>query len=170
LKIKLFLSFLFLISSPIFFGQEITYPPALNIDQNYAYLQFYNNEQLTKFATHFQNVDKDKLVILHYGGSHIQAENPTTIARNRFHERFGSGGRGLLFNYGAANTYSSINYASTYTGKWNYNKSYQGKKEALPLGVCGMVVETSDSASSLLFLFTGISLIAYFCLSTDSTK
>jgi LysM repeat protein len=56
-----------------------------------------------------------------------------------------------LFNYGAANTYSSINYASTYTGKWSYNKSYQGKKEALPLGVCGMVVETSDSASSLLF-------------------
>ncbi len=126
-------------------------PAELKIDSSFAFIQGYSSNTLSRLKQQFDAVDSNKLVILHYGGSHIQAENPTTIARNRFHERFGSGGRGLLFNYGAANTYSSINYASTYTGKWSYNKSYQGKKEALPLGVCGMVVETSDSASSLLF-------------------
>jgi LysM repeat protein len=126
-------------------------PAELKIDSSYAFIQGYSSNTLSRLKQQFDAVDSNKLVILHYGGSHIQAENPTTIARNRFHERFGSGGRGLLFNYGAANTYSSINYASTYTGKWSYNKSYQGKKETLPLGVCGMVVETSDSASSLLF-------------------
>jgi lysophospholipase L1-like esterase len=126
-------------------------PAELKIDSSFAFIQGYSSNTLSRLKQQFDAVDSNKLVILHYGGSHIQAENPTTIARNRFHERFGSGGRGLLFNYGAANTYSSINYASTYTGKWSYNKSYQGKKETLPLGVCGMVVETSDSASSLLF-------------------
>jgi len=126
-------------------------PAELKIDSSFAFIQGYSSNTLSRLKQQFDAVDSNKLVILHYGGSHIQAENPTTIARNKFHEHFGSGGRGLLFNYGAANTYSSINYASTYTGKWNYNKSYQGKKEGLPLGVCGMVVETSDSASSLLF-------------------
>lgn len=151
MKIKLFLGFLFLISSPLFFGQEITYPPALNIDLNYAYLQFYNNEQLTKFATHFQNVDKDKLVILHYGGSHIQAENPTTIARANFHQKYGSGGRGLMFNYSAANTYSTVNYSSSKKGNWKYAKSFQARNTALPIGVCGMTVETTEAFAELNF-------------------
>lgn len=126
-------------------------PAELKIDSSFAYIQGYSSASLSRLKRQFDAVDSNKLVILHYGGSHIQAENPTTIARNQFHEHFGSGGRGLLFNYGAANTYSSINYSSTYTGKWTYNKSYQGKKAELPLGVCGMVVETSDSASSLVF-------------------
>ena len=104
-------------------------PAELKIDSSFAYIQGYSSATLSRLKRQFDAVDSNKLVILHYGGSHIQAENPTTIARNRFHERFGSGGRGLLFNYGAANTYSSINYSSTYTGKWSYNKSYQGKKE-----------------------------------------
>ena len=134
-----------MISSPLFFGQEITYPPALNIDLNYAYLQSYNNDQLKKFATHFENVDKDKLVILHYGGSHIQAENPTTIARANFHKKYGSGGRGLMFNYSAANTYSSVNYSSSKKGTWKYAKSFQARNTALPLGVCGMTVETNEA-------------------------
>ena len=126
-------------------------PAELKIDSSFAYIQGYSSATLSRLKRQFDAVDSNKLVILHYGGSHIQAENPTTIARNQFHEHFGSGGRGLLFNYGAANTYSSINYSSTYTGKWTYNKSYQGKKAELPLGVCGMVVETRDSASSLVF-------------------
>lgn len=126
-------------------------PSELNIDSSYAFIQGYSEASLQKLQAHFTGVDSNKVVILHYGGSHIQAENPTTIARAKFQDMFGNGGRGLLFNYGAANTYSSINYSSTYSGKWTYNKSYQGKKEGLPLGVCGMVVETSDSASSLVF-------------------
>jgi len=133
------------------FGQEITHPSALNIDMNYAYLQFYNNTLLSKFASDFQNVDKDKLVILHYGGSHIQAENPTTIARANFHEKYGSGGRGLMFNFSAANTYSSVNYSSSKKGTWKYAKSFQARNTALPVGVCGMTVETNEVFAELNF-------------------
>lgn len=126
-------------------------PAELKIDSSFAYIQGYSAETLSRLKHQFDVIDSNKLVILHYGGSHIQAENPTTVARNLFQETFGNGGRGLLFSYGAANTYSSINYSSTFTGKWSYNKSYQGKKQELPLGVCGMVVETMDTLASLSF-------------------
>lgn len=135
------------------FSQNLDYPTSLKVDTSYAYIQFYSNETVKKLASHFDRVDEDKLVFIHYGGSHIQAEYPTTVARKHFHERFGSGGRGLIFNYGAANTYSSINYASTFKGKWKFNKSFQGRKADLPLGVCGMTVESADTNASLNFKF-----------------
>ena len=136
-----------------FFAQKLDYPLALNVDTSYAYMQFYSNETAKKLASHFDNVNNDKLVFIHYGGSHIQAEYPTTVARRNFHERFGSGGRGLIFNYGAANTYSSINYSSTFKGKWKFNKSFQGRKAEIPLGVCGMTVESVDTNATLNFKF-----------------
>ena len=123
----------------------------MKIDSSFAYIQGYSSKSLIAFKSHFDRVKEDKVVILHYGGSHIQAENTTTVARTKFHKRFGYGGRGLMFNYGAANTYSSINYSSTFTGKWRYNKSFQGKKADLPLGICGMVVETTDTVATLNF-------------------
>lgn len=145
------LIFLSLLS--IGFSQNLDYPTSLKVDTSYAYIQFYSNETVKKLATHFDNVNQDKMVFIHYGGSHIQAEYPTTVARKQFHERFGSGGRGLIFNYGAANTYSSINYASTFKGNWKFNKSFQGRKADLPLGVCGMTVESADTNASLIFKF-----------------
>lgn len=151
MKFLQLLSYVFLTVSV--FSQKLEYPASLKVDTSYAYIQFYSNETVKKLATHFDNVSRDKMVFIHYGGSHIQAEYPTTVARKNFHERFGSGGRGLIFNYGAANTYSSINYASTFKGKWKFNKSFQGRKADIPLGVCGMTVESSDTNASLNFKF-----------------
>jgi LysM repeat protein/lysophospholipase L1-like esterase len=150
---KFLLPFIFLFLLSIGFSQNLDYPTSLKVDTSYAYIQFYSNETVKKLASHFDNVSQDKMVFIHYGGSHIQAEYPTTVARKKFHERFGSGGRGLIFNYGAANTYSSINYASTFKGKWKFNKSFQGRKADLPLGVCGMTVESADTNASLNFKF-----------------
>ena len=149
---NLILVFVLFIQS-FFFAQNLDYPSILKVDTSFAYIQFYSNSTIKKLANHFENVNNDKLVFIHYGGSHIQAEYPTTVARKKFHNKFGSGGRGLIFNYGAANTYSSINYASTYTGKWKFNKSFMGRKAELPLGICGMTVETSDTNASLSFKF-----------------
>ena len=134
-------------------AQKLDYPASLKVDTSYAYIQFYSNETVKKLVSHFDNVDRDKFVIIHYGGSHIQAEYPTTVARKNFNQRFGSGGRGLIFNYGAANTYSSINYSSTFKGKWKFNKSFQGRKADLPLGICGMTVESVDTNATLNFKF-----------------
>ncbi len=146
------LTFLFILSAFPLIAQ-ITLPNALKVDTHYAKIQCYSNEALNTLSNHFENVSKDKLVIIHYGGSHIQAEYPTTVARRNFTEKFGDGGRGLIFNYGAANTYSSINYTSTHKGKWKYSKSFQSRNKQLPIGVCGMVVESIDSNGSLHFKF-----------------
>lgn len=128
-----------------------TLPEGLKIDSTFAVIQGYDSVSLNRLKRQFDESDQEKLVFLHYGGSHIQAENPTSVARKKFQERFGNGGYGLMFNYKAANSYSSINYGTAYTGNWAYNKSYQGRKEGLPLGICGMVVETADSFATLSF-------------------
>lgn len=153
MKIFSFLLVSFIGSSFISFGQKIETPPSLKVDTSLAFIQFYSNNTIKKLASHFENVNKDKLVFIHYGGSHIQAEYPTTVARKKFHDRFGNGGRGLIFNYGAAKTYSSINYTSTFSGSWKYNKSYLGRKADIPLGICGMTVESIDTNAILKFNF-----------------
>ncbi len=128
------------------------YPAGLKLDSSYNYIQFYSKEVAQKLTSHFDNTSNEKLVFVHYGGSHIQAEIPTTIARKSFQEKYGNGGRGLIFNYGAANTYSSVNYESTFVGTWAYVKSFQGRKE-IPLGVCGMSVDTKSPSAALNFKF-----------------
>ncbi len=127
-------------------------PAELKIDSTYAFLQFYDSTLGQRLVNHLDNVENDEFVIFHYGGSHIQAERPTTIARNLLQADFGSGGYGMVFNYGAADTYSSVNYSSTYKGTWKFAKSYQTAPK-IPLGVCGMAVEGNASGAELNFKF-----------------
>ena len=134
------------------YAQEFTIPAELKIDSSYNYIQFYDSVIGQKLANHFENVANDKVVIFHYGGSHIQAERPTTFARANFQEKYGNGGRGMIFNYGAANTYSSVNYASTFKGEWVYAKSFQIPPK-IPLGVAGMSVEANALSAELNFKF-----------------
>lgn len=152
-----------LIFSLLFFGfyclnissvhaQDSIITQKLKIDSSYNYIQFYDSAVGAKLLNHFDNVANDKVVIFHYGGSHIQAERPTTFARANFQKTFGNGGRGMIFNYGAANTYSSVNYTSTYKGEWLYSKSYQIPPK-IPLGVCGMSIETNSVGAELNFKF-----------------
>jgi LysM repeat protein/lysophospholipase L1-like esterase len=132
--------------------QTDAFPKELRIDTSFAFLQFYDRETGDRFVEHFNNAANDKVVIFHYGGSHIQAERPSTFARAALQKAFGNGGRGMVFNYGAANTYSSVNYTSTAKGNWVYAKSFQLPPK-IPLGVCGMSVETSELNAELNFHF-----------------
>ena len=145
----------------------------LNVDSNYNYIQFYSPEVREMLQEHFTNVSSEKLVFVHYGGSHIQAEIPTTIAREMFQDKYGDGGRGLIFNYGAANTYSSVNYKSTFSGNWSYAKSFQGRKD-IALGVCGMSVDTKSATAELNFSFKSIleteNSLLYLFYENDNTQ
>jgi len=142
--------FLFAVFPVFMIAQRL--PIELKIDSSYALIQGFDSVNLNRLKVLFEQVNQEKLVFIHYGGSHIQAENPTSVARKKFQQRFGNGGYGLMFNYKAANSYSSVNYATSCTGYWEYNKSYQGRKEALPLGICGMVAETTDTLATLTFV------------------
>ncbi|MES2800576.1 MAG: LysM peptidoglycan-binding domain-containing protein [Bacteroidota bacterium] len=151
-KVRVGLLGMFFLFNASVFSQDSLQPSALKIDTSYNYFQFYSAKTAQKFLNHFENVKNDKVVIFHYGASHIQAERPTTFARASLQNEFGNGGRGMIFNYGAADTYSSINYKSTATGVWTFAKSFQGAPK-LPLGVCGMTVETKEQNASLNFNF-----------------
>lgn len=122
----------------------------LSIDTSFAYFQYADSAVGAKFLSLFDQATKDEVVILHYGGSHVQAGRPTKIARQLLQEKHGDGGPGLMFNYVAADSYNSVNYTSTKTGVWAFGKSYILPAK-VPLGVCGMAVETIDSKATLGF-------------------
>ena len=140
--------FLFFLSA-----QKQTVPAELKLDSSYAFLQYYSDTVAQRFLNHFKNTDKEKLVFVHFGGSHIQAGRPTTVARNLLQEKYGDGGSGYVFSYEAAKTYGSVNYKSSYNGNWRYRKSFQGRLKDCPIGFCGMVVESLEDSASLKFEF-----------------
>jgi len=149
MRLVLFICFLYCIS--LVYCQSEPMPAVLKIDTSFAYFQFHNPQLGAKFSAHFDKIQEDKVVFVHFGGSHIQAGKPIAVARNILQAEFGDGGLGYLFNYKAANTYGSIVYNTSYTGKWTSRKSYQGRSSALPVGFCGMTVESIDPMASLKF-------------------
>ena len=147
--------FLFLLLFLFYFkskGQSQVSYTDLQIDSNYCQINFYDLETAKSFYKKFEDVKSKKLTIFHFGGSHIQAEIPSTRARENFTATFGNGGRGMIFAYTAAKTYSSINYDVTHSENWQYGKSFQFPPK-IPLGVCGMAVQNSERNSFLLFEF-----------------
>ncbi|MBM3161042.1 MAG: LysM peptidoglycan-binding domain-containing protein [Bacteroidetes bacterium] len=149
MRIILFISLNFWVS--LVFAQSDIAPTALKIDTSYAYFQYHNPQLGAKLLQHFENIEKDKVVFVHFGGSHIQAGKPIAVARTILQEKFGDGGLGFLFNYKAANTYGSILYNTSCTGKWSSRKSYQGRSAVLPIGFCGMTLESYDPLATLKF-------------------
>lgn len=142
----------FLFSVKVLSQETVVIPENLPLDTSYAVLQFFSPAPAKKLLELFDRTPEQRTVIYHYGGSHIQAEVLTTTAREHLQARFGNGGRGLIFNYGAANTYSSVNYASKAKGKWIYGKSFIIPPK-VPLGVMGMSVETRDPDAELIWQF-----------------
>lgn len=122
------------------------YAPSIN------YVQFYHKTAIKHFQESLNQVNKTKISILHMGDSHIQSEIPTGVARQLLQQKYGDGGRGLVFPYSAAKTYSSIHYSSKHEGNWQYAKTLK-VPPAIPLGIMGMSVKTEDSTASLTYTF-----------------
>ena len=116
------------------------------------YVQFYHKTAIKHFQESLNQVNKTKISILHMGDSHIQSEIPTGVARQLLQQKYGDGGRGLVFPYSAAKTYSSIHYSSKHEGNWQYAKTLK-VPPAIPLGIMGMSVKTEDSTASLTYTF-----------------
>jgi lysophospholipase L1-like esterase len=124
----------------------------LKLDTSYAFLQYPNLATAQKLTELFSQANENRLVIFHFGASHIQSEVVTTEAKAYLHENFGDAGPGFLFPFSAAKTYGSINYKTSHTGTWTSAKSFQPNPK-IPLGVRGMTVETRDPAASFTLTF-----------------
>lgn len=151
--VSLFLVGLF--SAQASYGQDsIPVIQRLKIDTSYAFLQYPSLATAQKLTELFSQANENRLVIFHFGASHIQSEVVTTEAKAYLHENFGDAGPGFLFPFSAAKTYGSINYKTNHTGTWTSAKSFQPNPK-IPLGVRGMTVETRDPAASFTLTFPG---------------
>lgn len=124
----------------------------LELDTQYCFLQYHSLEVAKNFSSQMKKATKDRVVICHYGASHIQSEIVTKKTSSLLKEKFGDAGPGFVFPFSAADSYDGINYKTSHTGKWSFSKSYQLPPK-IPLGIRGMTVQTIDSNASVSINF-----------------
>lgn len=115
-------------------------------------IQFFQNSTMAPFYNAWKSANKEKLEIVFMGDSHIQPDILPGAFRKKLQALLGNGGRGMVFPYSTANTYSSMYYKSTHKGKWTYAKSWIVPPK-LPLGVSGMTSKTTDANASFTISF-----------------
>lgn len=137
----------FFSSKKLVYGQDVSSEiNLLKVDTSYAFFQYHSLATAKRFADLFANAKNKRVVLFHFGASHIQAEIVTTRAKEYLYEKFGNAGPGFFFPFSAAKTYGSINYKSTHTGEWSSAKSFQVQPK-IPLGARGMTVETRSKVA-----------------------
>lgn len=124
--------------------------PVLHLEYNM--IQFYSRKSLDNFYKAWHSTTDKKLSIVHLGDSHLQSDIFPGQIRKNLHVLHGDGGRGLIFPYSVANTYSSVEYKSEHTGEWEYAKSLRLPPK-IPLGVVGMSAKTVKANSSFTLTF-----------------
>lgn len=149
IKIVCFLFFLGFIQN-LFSQTNTSSPNQLNVRNHLNFIQFQDVTLFNQIVNGLNSAKSNGYSIVHFGDSHIQAEGPTSVARKNLQALYGDAGRGMMFAYSAANSYSSILYGTSHTGNWTFAKSFQTAPK-LPLGVSGMTVRTDEKNASLQF-------------------
>lgn len=103
-------------------------------------------EKLHKLVTKGEG----KLEILQIGGSHIQADIYSNVARYRLQNFYPglNGGRGFVFPYSLAKTNNPVSLKVEYKGNWKGYRNIQKKYKHKVLGLSGIAVSTTDSLAS----------------------
>ena len=120
----------------------------LNPDLNY--IQFYDRSAFESFYEKWKN--NKPLTIVHFGDSHVQPDIFTGEVRKMLQKEKGEGGKGMIFPYSIAQTYSTLDYASYHTGNWRSSRSIEYVPK-LPLGIAGVTAKTSDPTASFTIRF-----------------
>jgi LysM repeat protein len=117
-----------------------------------AMLQFYQRKAVLPLYNAWKSAGSNKCVIVYKGDSHVQPDILPGELRRVLQSVLGQGGRGFVFPYSTANTYSSVEYKSTHKGTWTYGKGYILPPK-VTLGVAGMASRTADSAAGFTLEF-----------------
>lgn len=142
----------------------------LNKDQNY--LQFFNRSALLHFYSKWSKPD-GVITIAHLGDSHLQSDIfPGELRRNLQNVK-GYGGRGMVFPFSMAKTYSANDLKSFYTGQWQCSRSVEHFPK-LPLGASGATCRTQDPNASFTITFKNDALdrnkiLKIFCKKSESS-
>lgn len=132
-----------------------TYPvPPLSIDRGPGNLVEYGDPRaFGRFLTRWRAGRDRPVVIAHFGDSHVQSGYQVGPIRESLQRVRGIGGRGMVFPYAIARTYSQEDYSSSFTGSWRTANSIQ-QPPRLPVGVSGFAAATSATAASATLTFT----------------
>ncbi len=115
-------------------------------------LQFYYRSAIMGFYKGWKGSAKSKFSIVHVGDSHVQSDFYPGEIRRRLQFIHGEGGRGMIFPYSTAATYSAFGYTTSHVGKWRFAKTAQIPPK-IYLGVMGMACRTKDPAASFEITF-----------------
>jgi LysM repeat protein len=122
------------------------------INKEINIIQYNDSKAFAHFANKWFADSSQQISIAHFGDSHIQPDQFTGYVRKQLQAAKGNGGRGMVFPYSIAHTYSQSDYKSAFTGKWfSENSIHEYPKSAL--GVSGFMAQTSDSTASFSFYF-----------------
>lgn len=127
------------------------------IDYTKNYIEWENYEALAPFFAKLKKVGSEKIKVFHIGDSHIQADMYPSQLREKLHETFGSGGRGMIFPYAAARTHAGTDYVTFSKGRWDFAKNVQWMPK-YDLGLSGIAVHTKDRLASFMLRFKDESL------------
>ena len=97
-----------------------------------------NKEVLQPFFHQLQKNQVNQILFL--GDSHIQADWLTAFLREKFHEKYGNAGRGLVFPYAVANSNGPEDFTSVTNQTWeNFRLVYE--QDVFPqMGASGFVI------------------------------
>ncbi len=107
-----------------------------------------------------QKDERDKVVVVHIGDSHIQADYFSGTMRELLQRKFGNAGRGLVFPYRAAKTNEPRNFTSATNVTWEAKRNVFPKLP-LPIGVSGITIRTFDSSAYLNFFMQDADSLNY---------
>jgi lysophospholipase L1-like esterase len=129
---------------------EVPVPPFIDLRANVV--EFEDREAIEHLSARWSRHQAAPVVIAHFGDSHVQKGYLTEAARLVLQERAGSGGRGMVFPYAIAKTYSQNDFDSTFTGVWRTANSIQ-QPPKLPVGISGFVATTTDPSVNVTLAF-----------------
>jgi lysophospholipase L1-like esterase len=137
---------------------------SINVNaQQYPFIK-YNQSKLifgkdsSQFMNFYKKIDelregkRNKVTVIHFGGSHIQAGFWTEVLMDGF-QKTGNfkGGGTFIFPFKIVNTNSPHFFKSFTTGKWIRKRSALAKEMCDNLGLAGMAGITNDSANTFGF-------------------
>lgn len=93
-----------------------------------------------------------RFTIAHFGDSLMQQGIAAEMLRNKLQLAQGSAGRGMVFPFKIAKTYSHNDLSFDFTGNWFSASSMQNPPK-LPVGISGFVAQTTDRNVSINLRF-----------------
>ena len=114
--------------------------------------EYASTEVLQRFYARWVDRSAPRVAIAHFGDSLLQSGYAAQAMRLRLQAARGDGGRGMVFPYAMAKTYSQNDFKSTFEGDWVTANSMQLTPK-LDLGISGFVARTTDPSTSFTFEF-----------------